>query len=194
MILDLRTTTALLIAATVLDACDTQGPKPAREAVGQYTSLLSFHVGGIWGGGFSVNVAPEEYAVVEHSNCRTAKERALDAEEPKGLCVVRISKEQSDRFEAAMERFKRNAVPLQSYSVEDPFVRPDGKPCRNRVTDSTIMTLMWSGTEGVRIANFYTGCDPEEFDNFYRSVLAITDTLPIDQIIGKMSTAPHVPR
>jgi len=98
---------------------------------------------------------------------------------------VRITKEQSDRFEAGMARFKGNSVPLQTYSSSDPFVRPDGKACKNVATDSTIITLMWSDTEGTRIANFSEGCDPEEFDGFYKSVLAVTDELPIQQIIRK---------
>jgi hypothetical protein len=84
-----------------------------------------------------------------------------------------------------MDRFKRNAVPLQSISMEDAWVRPDGKPCKNDVLDSTLISLTWTGTEGVKIASFYTGCDADEFADFYKSALAVTDALPIQQIISK---------
>lgn len=141
-------------------------------------------VGSIWGDGYSVDVAPEEYAVVEHRNCPAAKGSGHPDIES-GLCVLRITKEQSDRFEAAMERFKRNAVPLQTISAEDWPDRPDGKPCRNKVTDSELISLTWHSTEGSKIAAFYAGCDPQEYGEFYKSVLAVTDVLPVQQIIAK---------
>ena len=84
-----------------------------------------------------------------------------------------------------MERFKRNAIPLESFSFTDPYLRPDGKACKSQWTDATLISLLWTGTDGVRIATFYTGCDSEEFDSFYKSVLVVTDPLPICQIIDK---------
>lgn len=144
---------------------------------------LGVRVGGTWQDGYSVNVAPHEYVIVEHENCPDAKE--LGPIGGAGLCVLRITKEQSERFEAAMERFKRHARPLESYSFEDQDVRPDGKPCKSQVTDATQIGLLWTGTEGAKVATFYTGCDQEEFDSFYKSVLAVTDPLPIKHIIGE---------
>ena len=122
--------------------------------------------------------------MVEHKNCPGAKETA-PTDDARGICVLRITKEQSDRFERAMAPFKRYGVPLESISMEDPWVRPDGKPCRNNVLDTTLVTLTWTGTEGIKIASFYTGCDQPEFASLYKSALAVTDPLPIQQIIGK---------
>jgi hypothetical protein len=185
MIVGLRARALWLLTAITLGACGkAHRTEPPRKTIGDYTTSLSVYVGGTWNDGYSVYVSPEEYAVVEHAKCANAKETGPTAGPPKGLCVLRPTKDQSDRFVAAMERFKRYAVPLQSYSVDNPFVRPDGKPCKNEVTDSTIITLMWTGTEGAKVASFYTGCDREEFNSFYKSALAVTDPLPIQQIIG----------
>jgi len=123
--------------------------------------------------------------MVEHKNCPDAKEARSTKDDALGICVFRITKEQSDQFEKAMAPFKRYAVPLQSVSMEDPWVRPDGKPCKSNVLDTTLVTLTWTGTEGIKIASFYTGCDESEFAGFYKSVLAVTNELPIKQIIQK---------
>ena len=152
--------------------------------VGQQATRLNVQVGSIWGGGYSVDVSPEEYVVVEHESCPDAKASG-PVEGAKGLCVIRISKEQSDRFMEAMARFKNHAVPLQTFSLDDPYLRPDGKPCRNDTTDLRLISLQWTGTDGVKIATFYEGCDQEELKDYYKSVLAVTDALPIQQIIGK---------
>jgi len=106
----------------------------------------------------------------------------VPADRAEGICVVRITKEQSNRFEAAMERFKTNGVRLESVALEDPYLRPDGKPCKQEVTDAKIVTLLWTGSEG-KIATFYLGCDYEEYEGFYSSVLGVTDALPIKDII-----------
>ena len=76
-----------------------------------------------------------------------------------------------------------NAVPLESYSLEDPALRPDGKPCKGVATDSATVMLMWTSTEGVKIAWYDLGCDYKEFENFYKSLLLVTAPLPIHQII-----------
>jgi hypothetical protein len=180
-----RSAAVCLLIAAVLVGCDKRQTQPTRKTVGNYTTLIGMYVGSAWGGGYSVHVSPEEYVVVEHANCPEAKESGAHAGAAKGLCVLRITREQSDRFEAALEPFKRNAVPLQSYSVTDPYVRPDGQSFKKEATDSTIITFQWTGTQGAKIANFYTGCDEREFGDFYKSVLAVTDLLPIQQIIGK---------
>ena len=177
--------TWLLLAASCLIACQKQTAKPAKETIGHHDTRLSVIVGSIWGGGYSVYVDLEEFALVEHASCPDAKEVGPADRTSNGLCVVRLTKDQSDRFEAAMERFKANAVPLESFSVEDPFVRPDGKPCQNEVTDSMLISLLWTGTKGVKIATFYTGCDRDKFQSFYESALAVTDPLPIQHIIDK---------
>jgi hypothetical protein len=174
----------IALMASLLPACQKPNPTPAKATVGRQTTRLQFMVGSIWGHGYSVDVSPDEYVVVEHDNCPEAKDpHSFDHPAP-GLCIVRITKEQSDRFEAAMARFKRNAVPLESYSVTDFSRRPDGKPCRDRTTDMANISLIWTRTDGTDIAAFDTGCDREEFDSFYKSVLAVTDPLPIQQIIG----------
>ncbi|MEO6359310.1 MAG: hypothetical protein ABIO43_01890 [Sphingomicrobium sp.] len=154
--------------------------------IGQHVLRLSVQVGSGWGGGYSVDVVPAEYAVIEHANCPNAKETAAIPQHLlNGLCVARINREQSSRFEAAMDQFRGRAVPLQSFLLENQEVRPDGKPCRIRATDSTDVSLVWSGTEGVKIATFYLGCDTDEFGAFYKSLLAVTDPLPIQHIIGE---------
>ena len=84
-----------------------------------------------------------------------------------------------------MDRFKTYAKPLQDFSFDDRDVRPDGKPCKNYVFDTTGVALTWTGTDGIKLANFYAGCDEKEFGEFYKSVLRVTDPLPIQQIIGK---------
>jgi len=84
-----------------------------------------------------------------------------------------------------MSRYKRYSVPAEAFKIDGPNVRPDGKHCTNMVTDQSLITLMWSGSDGVRIASFYEGCDPREFEPFYKSVLAVSDPLPIQQIIGQ---------
>ena len=170
----------LLLTALILTGCEKA--KPANKPIGHHITRLGVRVGSIWGDGYTVDVAPEQYVVVEHRNCPSAKESG-HPDIARGLCVIRITKEQSQRFEAAMARFKRTAVPLSTVSVEDWPDRPDGKPCRNSVTDSTLISLTWESTEGAKIAAFYTGCDQQEFENFYSSVLAVTNPLPIKQII-----------
>jgi hypothetical protein len=182
-----RAATCLLLGASILASCQTETQEP-EDAVGHHLTHLSVGVGSIWGGGYSVEVRPQDYVVVGHASCPDAKDTRFP-EDPmfpaEGLCVLRITKEQSDRFEAAMEPFKRHAVPMESYSFDSPQPRPDGKPCKNEVTDSTLVNLLWTGTEGVKIATFYFGCDREEFRDFYESVLAVTDPLPIQQIIAE---------
>ena len=173
---------SLLLTVWILAACEKA--KPANKPIGHHVTRLSLRVGSIWGNGYTVDVVPEQYVVVEHRNCPGAK-GAGNPDIASGLCVLRITEEQSNRFEAAMERFKQHAVPLQTISVEDWPPRPDGKPCRNDITDSTLISLTWNSTEGARMASFYTGCDSEEFEGFYKSVLAVTDALPIQQIIDK---------
>lgn len=153
--------------------------------IGQIVTQLGVRVGGTWIDGYSVEVVPQEYAIVEHKKCRDAKDPNAPRDTARGICVIRITKEQSSRFEAAMQPFKRYAVPLESVSMESPWLRPDGKPCRSNVLDTTLVSLTWTGTEGVRIANFYVGCDEKEFASFYKSALGVTDPLPIQQIIAK---------
>lgn len=157
--------------------------KPTSKPIGSAVTHLGVHVGSIWGDGYSVDVVPEDYVVVEHRNCPNAKEANVPSDSADGFCVVRITKEQSTRFETAMERFKKNSIPLESFSFEAPYVRPDGKPCKSQWTDHRVINLLWTGTEGVKIATFYEGCDRDEFEAFYKSVLAVTDPLPIKQII-----------
>ncbi|MGI8931531.1 MAG: hypothetical protein ACR2FK_04000 [Sphingomicrobium sp.] len=175
----------IAFAALAPAACNKQQVAPPNEGIGHHVTRLSIRVGGTWIGGYSVDVAPEEYVVVEHANCPDGKEERPIHESTRGLCVLRLAKEKSDRFEAAMERFKSSAVPLETYSVNGPDVRPDGKPCRNKATDAAWISLQWAGTEGAKIATFDTGCVSEEFEEFYKSVLAVTDPLPIQQIIDK---------
>ena len=180
----LRLATWLLLVASLLPACQKRTAEPAKKTIGHLDTRLSVHVGGTWNRGYSVDVDPEQFALVESERCPNAKEAAPPEETSKGLCVVRITKDQSDRFAAAMERFKANAVPLETFSFEDPWIRPDGKPCQNEVTDSTMVSLLWTGTKGVKIATFYMGCDRDQFQSFYKSALAVTDPLPIQHIIG----------
>ena len=142
-------------------------------------------VGSPWGYGYSIDVIPEEYVVVEHKNCPNAKRGDVPSEVAEGICVLRISKEQSKRFEAAIEPFKRRAIPLESYSFDDPDLRPDGKPCRQNWTDAESITFFWTGTDGGKMASYYAGCDPDEFKTFYESARAVSDTLPVQQIIKK---------
>ena len=177
--------TCVLLAAMVSSACQKQKPKPVKAGIGHVVTGLSVGVGGTWAAGYSVHVSPEEYALVEAESCPTAKEAGPIGAKLNGLCVVRITKEQSDRFQAAMMPFKRNAIPLESFSFEDPYVRPDGRLCKKKVTDSRTISLLWSSTEGVQIATYYLGCDYEEFENFYKSLLSVTAPLPIQHIINE---------
>ena len=177
--------TCVLLAAMVSSACQKQKPKPVKAGIGHVVTGLSVSVGGTWAAGYSVHVSPEEYALVEAESCPNAKEAGPIGAKLDGLCVVRITKEQSDRFQLAMTRFKRNVVPLETYSFEAPYVRPDGKSCKNEVTDSTIVSLVWTSTEGLKIATYYLGCDYEEFGNFYKSLLSVTAPLPIQHIINE---------
>ena len=179
----LRMVLTALLAGLFLSSCEKAQTDASRKPIGQTETQFGVRVGSIWGGGYSVQVFPDEYAVVEHGSCPVAKElRPLDRR-PKGLCVVRLTRSQSEKFEAAMGKFKQSAVPLQAIAVDDPWVRPDLKPCKSEATDSTVITLTWTGTNGVKMATFYMGCDQEELADFYKSALAITDALPIQDII-----------
>ena len=169
----------------MIAACGKPKPQPARTTIGHQVTQLTVRVGSIWGHGYGVDVVPDNYAVVEHVNCPEAKRSGVPADAAEGLCAVRLTEDQSNRFAAAVERFKRYAIPLQSFSFDDPWTRPGGKPCKNQVTDSTLISMTWSGTDGAKMATFYTGCDREELAAFYKSALAVTDSLPIQQIIGK---------
>jgi len=167
----------------VTSACEKSVPPSDDAKVSHSITRLSMSVGSIWGGGFALDVVPEEYAVIENEKCPLAKEAGRAGNASKGFCVVRITKAQSQRFEQEMERYRSIAVPLEKYKFGDAYARPDGKRCRNTVTDSTSVLLMWTGTEGVRVAEFYLGCDPDELSNFYKQLLSITDALPIQNII-----------
>ena len=184
---------SLVLAALLLCACHQKAappPKhensPSRQAMGNQLTLMELRIGNIWGSGYTVRVFPEEYALLEHKNCPDAK-RQIGREDASayGICVTRIDKQESDRFEAAMAPFRRYAVPLSSFSLSDPDKRPDGKPCRSNVTDQDLVSLIWTGTQGSQIATFYTGCDQEEFAGFYDSFQHITDGLPIKPILAK---------
>ena len=176
---------SVLLAALTFSGCEKPKPEPAKKTIGHIVTQFGITVGGTWIPGYSVDVVPEEYALVEHVKCPEAKDSRVPKDVARGICVFRISKAQSRAVEAAMEPYKRFAVPLQSVSLEDPWTRPDGKACRHQTTDATLITLTWTGTEGVKLARFYTGCDFEEFESFYKSALAVTDPLPIQQVIGK---------
>jgi hypothetical protein len=166
-------------------ACGEAKPESPKTTIGHHVTHLTVSIGGTWGHGYAVDVVPNNYAVVEHVACPEAKRPEVPTDDADGLCIVRITKDQSKRFEAAMDRFERYAKPLQNFSFEDPWTRPNGKPCKSQVTDATIISMEWTGTQGAKIATFYTGCDPEELAAFYNSALAVTDSLPIQQIIGK---------
>jgi hypothetical protein len=175
----------IALAMSMLTSCDKPAPKKtARKNLSDVVTLLQVRVGSIWGGGYTVDVVPDDYVVVEHQNCPDAKNPRAPNAEAKGLCVFRLTSAQSRRFEKAMSAFKRYAVPLQSVSLDDPWVRPDGKPCKHTVTDSRLITLTWTGSDGAKLATFYTGCDGDELGPFYRSALGVTDALPIGQLIS----------
>jgi hypothetical protein len=184
---------ACAISALVLDGCNqgTNSPRksessPARHPIGNQLTLLEFRVGNIWGSGYTVRVFPEEYLLLEHKKCPEAK-RKIGGDDPdaEGICVIRIDKGQSERFEGAMAPFRRYAVPLNSYSLDAPDKRPDGKPCRSNITDQDLVSLIWTGTQGSQIATFYTGCDQQEFAGFYDAFRHVTDGLPIEAMIAK---------
>ena len=136
--------TCVALAASAVAACQKPNPEPTRKTIGHAVTRLGVRVGGTWISGYSVEVAPQEYVMVEHKNCPDAKEARSTKDDALGICVFGITKEQSDQFEKAMAPFKRYAVPLQSVSMEDPWVRPDGKPCKSNVLDTTLVTLTWT--------------------------------------------------
>jgi hypothetical protein len=181
----LRILLAAMLVGPGLTSCEKAQTNPSRQPIGPATTQLGVRVGSIWGGGYSVAVFPGEYAVVEHESCPAAKEPGPMSSRPKGICVVRLTQAESDKFEVAMDKFKRSAIPLQSIAADDPWVRPDLKPCKSEATDHTMITLTWTGTSGVKMATFYTGCDQEELAEFYKSVLEVTDALPLQDIIRK---------
>ena len=185
--------TSLTVLMLLLTACDQKASPPTkstRHTIGNGITMLEYRIGSIWGFGYTVRVLPIEYLVLEHENCPEAKKRIGSAPErdAQGICVIRINQQQSDRFEAAMDQFKNFSVPLSSYSLEDPYRRPDGQPCRNEVTDQQVISLIWTSTNGTRIATFYAGCDPKELAGFYESLRHVTDSLPIQGILAKQRT------
>lgn len=163
---------------------DAEEVLPKRSVIGDQITHLSIGVGDIWEGGYSVDVVPGEYAVIEHKKCPDEKEAATPSSQGRGLCVIRITEDQSRRFETAMSRFKARARPLETISLDDKDLRPDGKPCRLNATDQRMISLFWTGTDGVRMASFYEGCDQDEFKDYYRSVLSVTDALPMKGIFS----------
>ena len=184
---------SLAISGLFLSACD-QGAHPpnkqasstTRHPIGNQLTLLELRIGNIWGSGYTVRVFPEEYALLEHKNCPGAKRKISGGDvDATGVCVIRLDKQESDAFEAAMAPYHRYAVPVSAYSLDDPDKRPDGKACHRNVTDQDLVSLVWTGTQGSQIATFYTGCDQEEFVGFYGAFRHIADRLPIRAIIGK---------
>jgi hypothetical protein len=160
---------------------------PAKHTMGNQLTLLEFRLGNIWGFGYDVRLFPDEYVIVEDKNCGEAKEEIEGKPDPKGegICVVRVNQQQSDRFEAAMRPYRRYAIPLSSFSVEDPIPRPDGKRCRYYSTDMDGISLIWTGTEGSQIAVFYDGCDSKEYATLYDTLHHLTDALPIQAVLPK---------
>jgi hypothetical protein len=124
--------------------------------------------------------------IVEHKNCSEAKRQIGGKADPKseGVCVVRVNRQQSEQFEAATRPYLRYAVPLSSYSMENPDRRPDGKACRVETTDQDVISLIWTSAEGTKIAPFYTGCDKDEFAKFYAALRRVSETLPIQRILA----------
>lgn len=178
---------ALLIGSCHQKSNSPSKPAAAKHTIGNQLTLLEFRMGNIWGSGYAVRVFPDEYLVLEHKNCPGAKRDVGDHPDPngEGICVIRLNQQQSDRFEMAMRPYRRYATPLSLFSLEDPDRRPDGKPCRDRVTDSDLISLIWTSTEGSQIATFYDGCDPKEYAAFYKSLHHVSDTLPIQGILAK---------
>jgi len=162
-----------------------QVPSPSRHAVGDQVTLLEVRVGNIWGSGYSVRVFPEEYVVLESRRCPDAKRKSDDDDRnAEGICVLRVDKSQSDKFDAALAPFRRYALPLSSFSLDEAGIkRPDGARCRSNVTDQDLISLVWTGTQGAQIATFYTGCDQQEFAAFYDKLSHVTDSLPTRAIL-----------
>src|SRR5688500_4786021 len=98
-----RTATCLALAACGTAACENRKDVPDKKTIGHHHTQLSVRVGGTWGKGYSINVFPGDYVVVEHESCPAAKRPGVPEEAAEGLCVVRITQEQSERFEMAMK-------------------------------------------------------------------------------------------
>ena len=183
---------SLAVLVLLTGACNQKASSPSKPAssedtIGNQITMLEFNLGSIWGGGYHVRVLPGEYFVLEHKNCSQAKREIGGSPDPKseGLCIIRLNQRVSDQFETAMRPYRKYAMPLASYSFGKPDRRPDGKPCRNEVTDQQMSTLIWTSTEESQIATFYAGCDPAEYASFYESLRHVTDSLPIQGILAE---------
>jgi hypothetical protein len=180
---------AVLVAGCHQQSNEPAKPKisPAKQTIGNQLTLLELRVGNTWGFGYDVRLFPDEYVIVEDKSCEAGKREVDGKPDPKGegICVIRVNQQQSDRFEAAMRPFRRYAIPLSSFSIEDPVRRPDGKPCREYTTDADGISLTWTGTEGSQIATFYDGCDSKEYAALYESLHHLADALPIQAVLPK---------
>ena len=145
-----------------------QPSKPSDSLSGESLVQLEFQYGSIWGGGFKIVANNSGFAVLEHEKCKREKERdRVTGIVPRGLCVTRISEKKFEEFLAALAPLRQFAKPFQVPTSVGNFVRPDGKPCGNKVTDAGLFHLTWVGERGVETAEFYTGCDREEFKVVY---------------------------
>lgn len=190
-----RTFAALLfIVPAMVVGCQQKTTPAAKQTnsqskyvIGKQLMALGFQTRSIWGGGYTVRVFPDEYLVLEDRNCTDAKQTigGRSASSDLGLCTIRLDHAHSERFESAMRPYRRYAAPLSSYSPDQPVRRPDGKPCRVHLTDSTYVDLIWITTEGAEMAIFYRGCDPKEFGAFYKALDHVTDALPIHGFIAE---------
>ena len=169
------------IFASTVAGC--QPAKPNKDALGDTTIMLSFRKHGTWGEPITVRAFPDEYLVLEHQRCR--REDTADATRSglPGYCVFKIDDSQTNALEKAMEPFRKYAVPLGSFSMANPPATPDGKPCP-KAFDFPLYSLTWTTTRGTRIATFDSGCRAKENPQFYRNLDAITDTLPLKEILA----------
>jgi hypothetical protein len=117
-------------------------------------------------------------------DCPSNKEPSIPANDARGICVTRITDQQFKRIEAALEPFRKSAIPLASFAVGGNNLRPDRQPCRNRTFDAAQVSFTWVRTDGSEIAMFDTGCDDQEFHDLYRSALDVKNMIPLPRPDG----------
>ncbi|WP_037499991.1 hypothetical protein [Sphingomonas jaspsi] len=174
-----RVNLPLLVAVLIsLFMAGCKQPTETPEAtVGDNAIELSISVSGFMEGARSVDIKPGQYAVLFDERCPD-RPKPPNGQTDGQFCLVSITEEQSRQLEAAMAPFLKSAVPLSSYSVAQYANRPDGKPCKSRATDGTMIGFIWMRADRSQIATFDSNCDPDEFRDFYRQALAVIDLVP----------------
>jgi hypothetical protein len=169
-------TIACVALVWAVSSCERATPR--EDMIGDATMELAYRTAGTWRDRFDIRVVPGEMLVIQHAKCPKVPTAGRISYDPLGVCVIRIDEAQSKAFEAAMAPYKKYAIPLYSFSIENTAPSgPDGRACQGAL-DAPWYALEWTTTRGTEIAVFDAGCY-EKSPSFYEALEKMPEKLPI---------------